>query len=487
MVTFNPALPDTVHPGDVGHVDDHNAIVAGLNALNSGKLDLSTFTAKGSLIIGTAGSTPGTLTIGTDNYVLIADATQATGVKWAQVPTAAIQDGAVTSAKIADGTIVSGDVAASTFAAFGTVGNLLTANQASVETDVSPFGAFLNCTISRSTAHSVHGSACLKAVATAEGPFIAGLNITSFPVVPGETITATFALKADRELSNVRVTVQWSSGGSPGAVVYRTVTATTSWVTHSLTVVVPPGVDTAGLFPWVVSSAPAGSEMYMDCFGVWKGAGGTWAMPGVPVVGQGAIKANGAVELPGGDYSPEGVVTANPGSTFLQTSGAATVTGMLSWRKATGTGNTGWVAEGALADTGWRKIVSWTSGVQDGSGQIGTVDTSQYTLSGTGYIAIRRIGTYVEWWIRGNMTKTNSGGHQLFTVANLIPSGFRADGGGTYGVSAPFHRDCDFLGTSGIGDTPKFASSTASVAMSWQTCRHYTADAWPTSLPGSAA
>ena len=38
--------------------------------------------------------------------------------------------GAVTSAKIADGTITSTDVAASTFAAFGTVGNLLTANQA---------------------------------------------------------------------------------------------------------------------------------------------------------------------------------------------------------------------------------------------------------------------------------------------------------------------------------------------------------------------
>jgi len=37
MVTFDPALPDTASVGDSGHVSDHNAIVAGLNALNAGK------------------------------------------------------------------------------------------------------------------------------------------------------------------------------------------------------------------------------------------------------------------------------------------------------------------------------------------------------------------------------------------------------------------------------------------------------------------
>lgn len=36
MVDFDPALPDTAHVGDSGHTDDHNAIVAALNALNVG-------------------------------------------------------------------------------------------------------------------------------------------------------------------------------------------------------------------------------------------------------------------------------------------------------------------------------------------------------------------------------------------------------------------------------------------------------------------
>lgn len=38
-----------------------------------------------------------------------------------------------------------------------------------------------------------------------------------------------------------------------------------------------------------------------------------------------------------GNGSPEGVTTANPGSTYLD------LTGYHFWVKATGTGNTGWV------------------------------------------------------------------------------------------------------------------------------------------------
>jgi len=187
-----------------------------------------------------------------------------------------------------------------------------------------------------------------------------------------------------------------------------------------------------------------------------------------------------------GTASPEGSVTAPIGSSYLQTSGAVTVSGQLLWRKTSGTGSTGWTPEGALADTGWRKIVSWTGGVQDGANQIGTVDTTQYSMTDTGSIYIRRIGQYIDWWIHGQMNKINTSGHKLFTVDNLIPSGFRADGSATYGVSAPLNNLVDFLGTYSIGDTPAFDAASANALMYYATCRHYTSNPWPTSLPGVA-
>ena len=352
---------------------------------------------------------------------------------------------------------------------FNKVGNLLTANQASVETDSSPFGAFLNCTISRSTAHSVHGSACLKAVATADGQFIAGLDVESFPVVPGETITATFALKADREIVGVRVTIQWATGGSPGDLVYRTVTATTSWVTHSLTVVVPSGVETAGLFSWVTIHAAAGSEIYMDCFGVWKGAGGQWAMPGTPIPGGSHIAVNGAVHL-SGTGTPEGVVTAAPGSTWLQTDSTTDVKGWIRWVKASGTGNTGWVA-GPEADTGWRSLDATAFGV----------DTGKLTL---GKCHLRRVGPQVFLSFYGAKVGTSGA-----TIA-VVPAGFRpADADDTYAQVRNFTSKLD-AGISNVNTVGQINWDSAGLTdgnFYIVTCTFAVTAAWPSSLPGSAA
>lgn len=48
-----------------------------------GKVDESTLTTKGDLYVATAASTPARLPVGSDNQVLTADSTQASGVKWA--------------------------------------------------------------------------------------------------------------------------------------------------------------------------------------------------------------------------------------------------------------------------------------------------------------------------------------------------------------------------------------------------------------------
>lgn len=68
-----------------------------------------------------------------------------------------------------------------------------------------------------------------------------------------------------------------------------------------------------------------------------------------------------------GTGSPEGVVTAPPGSSWLQTNATNDVKGWIRWNKATGTGSSGWEV-GPEYDTGWRDMTAvallngWTAG-----------------------------------------------------------------------------------------------------------------------------
>ncbi len=46
-------------------------------------IDKALFDAKGDILVATAADTPGKLTVGVDGYVLTADSSTATGLKWA--------------------------------------------------------------------------------------------------------------------------------------------------------------------------------------------------------------------------------------------------------------------------------------------------------------------------------------------------------------------------------------------------------------------
>ena len=60
----------------------------------------STLTGKGSIYAATAASTPANLSVGSNNYVLVADSSAATGLKWDQVKGSNIATGTITYDKL---------------------------------------------------------------------------------------------------------------------------------------------------------------------------------------------------------------------------------------------------------------------------------------------------------------------------------------------------------------------------------------------------
>jgi hypothetical protein len=584
--------------------------------------------AKGDLIVGTADNTYDNLGVGTNDTVLLAASGETKGVKWAQVPTAAIQDGAVTAAKLGS------DVR---------IGNLLTANQASgtdTLSNTTGFTAQTNCTLASSTAQALQGSRSLAVTATA-----AAWTMTlssQVPVDPGERYTASVASRAATAAAQCRVDIAfYTPGGSwlatvSGAQVSNT---TAGWTTVTATGVAPAGAGLAQV-AYNFEAASVGHVHYTDCWGLWRGTGGQWALPGqpilgltdapignllslnqatgastsgigvggttlarvsdalgydgyavevtkasagngyvviggasdyiaapytipcrpgevvtatvdvwspsdtqtatlkvrfkdasggnivthdmpttlstsvktlrntliapastayvmayvekvqagsgsesfrysrasihkgaagvyappgLPIVGQSHIATNGAVHL-SGTGSPEGVVTAAPGSTWLQTDSTTDVKGWIRWVKATGTGNTGWVA-GPEADTGVRRLTA----------------ESGYTVVNSTCHLVRRGGTVALTAI----LQKDAGNYAANDLPLILPAGFRPVAlayryQGSDNAGNPVGAQVNTSGEVRTNDNETSAYLYLHIVFA-------TRDAWPSSLPGSPA
>jgi hypothetical protein len=179
------------------------------------------------------------------------------------VNTAAIQDGAVTSAKIADGTITSTDVAASTFAAFGTVGNLLTANQAKPTT---PTGYLLNsCT---------EGASGLYTAADAT-PFSCRTDVSA--LTAGEIMTVRSAVTTVGRTAFVGIQFYDGAWSPVGGFLAGSVVAAGSSGVSLLTMTVPSGAPNARLYTIYTGSGSAGDTVTLTNATFHKGAAGTFA------------------------------------------------------------------------------------------------------------------------------------------------------------------------------------------------------------------
>ena len=164
-----------------------------------------------------------------------------------------------------------------------------------------------------------------------------------------------------------------------------------------------------------------------------------------------------------GTGSPEGVVTAPVGS--MWTDEAAT-TGAIKWIKVSGTGNTGWVVE--YGDTGIRDLTA--------------SDTPHVNTTVT-YFQVRRQGTAVTL----NYYQATSSSVNDVLMFDALPVGFRPthnitairNRGGVLSASDQIVWD---IRSNGQVYYSSAGASTMQGEVTWQT-----PDAWPTSLPGSAA
>lgn len=346
---------------------------------------------------------------------------------------------------------------------FNKVGNLLTANQAS-PTTTGAFAALNGCT---------EGSAGVFTAADSS-PFSVRPDV--FTVSAGETVTALATVATVGRTSAVLLDFRDAGGANIGGYPSGPVVAAGTTGDSRLTTVAPAGAATVRVFPVYTGSGAGGDTVTLMKASFHRGAAGVWQLPGVPIPGQSRIAVNNAVDLSGTGV-PTGRVSAAPGSSFLQIGDAVTVSGNLLWRKATGTGNTGWEPEGALADTGWRDVSASIN-----------ADWKLYTVAGL--LRIRRVGGRVT--LLGRLSRVvASGSRTAYSEVLTLEVGFRTE---TYSAVGAFstvgssgvigaYSNTNALGTASVAAGGTWAADNGvDFEVSWNT-----PDAWPASLPGSAA
>lgn len=90
-------LPTDYIDGDVLTAADVNAITLAVNSNTNSKIGVGTFNAKGDLLVGLTNDSVGVLSVGTNGFLLTADSSTASGLKWASPAGKVLQMQYVTS------------------------------------------------------------------------------------------------------------------------------------------------------------------------------------------------------------------------------------------------------------------------------------------------------------------------------------------------------------------------------------------------------
>lgn len=250
------------------------------------------------------------------------------------------------------------------------------------------------------------------------------------PVVAGQVYTASFALRSDQASGETfQPVIYWYTITGVGSAINGTTTTVTNagWTTVMVTGVMPATAVTATVAVRRVTGA-AGAVLYIDQAGLWMGAGGVWAPPGVPISGLGMKTDN----------------TAGKASYIWD----ETVPG---WRLA-------------VYDSGWRDV------------------SAALEAGASGTLLIRRTATNVHVL---SFNVTNSSG-----TIYIAPAGF-APGSGTDGIAAPVVKFDGTVGAmtfnSPAGGHMALSAGIKAYAGAYLSAVFPVRTAIPTSLPGTQA
>ena len=412
---------------DVDIPGDMQALAAAVNTdvgtVVTNAVQHSLADAAGDVIVASANDAWARKALGTDNHVLTVDTSGSGAAKVAwEDPTANPLTVAAMAAKVNT----------------ATVGNLLTANQASLESNATTGWLLLSdCTIAASNVHAKAGTYSLAATyaGASYGDFYASASI---PVTAGQTYTVSGQSYAGSVARTAAAGILWfNSGNSYLATTDGTnvTNSTSGWTRHLTTAVAPAGAFYAR--PFYRVNAAANTEVhYWDELGLWEGAGGQWALPGTPITNLGF-------------YTDESC-----GRRLFQWDG----------------NNARW--QMTYGDTGLRDLTASITG---------SVQTSNPNLE----LKVRRVNSRVEWKLSETAPGSGSGTLSLLTAdAGFRPAGVTAE------------REAMSSDNTGkpISDSACEVNTTGEVYLYGviatrlnATVAYETTNAWPTTLPGTAS
>lgn len=196
--------------------------------------------------------------------------------------------------------------------------NLLTYNQATIETDTTGWVVQTNVILSRVTTQASHGSAALALTSVAAGDmFAANGNAGSLPgltpCLPNTTYTALCNMKAASISRTTRVYIRWFT--NTGAFISQTLTAftdvVTGWTQGLITATSPSNAVYMDVLIYVVGTGGAGEIHYVDQAGIFAGIVTQW-LPPVTIPNQRA-----AVQFDGFDDKLITTLTDSPAITII--------------------------------------------------------------------------------------------------------------------------------------------------------------------------
>lgn len=327
--------------------------------------------------------------------------------------------------------------------------NLLTANQASAETDASTGFENIRCTTARSSAWAADGTYSL-AITSTTTPGVSASSGTptstaGMPVTPGRFYTGCATLYSTTFTGTVNVLLAWynAAGASIGSTMGGGVATTAK--PYFITGIAPAGAAFVAVRVYWLT-AVTGETVHADKLGLWEGYGGVWAPGGQPIQGL--------------------------GQRWDETVGRR----CLEWD----TNNNR--EQMIYGDTGWRLCGEWTAGGVFTSGLVVSAFGTGFVAGSAGRWEMRRIGYQVFHRIYG--LRTSGTGGQCFAGGSYIPTGFRSSSYEDHPVVAPWIGVTIGFGFS-LGELSLSAES-AMTTMRRTTFWTLTDQAWPTALPGSA-